>query len=87
MPPGTGEPSEETGAPLPGQESAEEEMEERGSLNSTQKALELEGNDMMGLNLSVGRDRPGGPGIEAQGFGFLSFGSHPSVPNILLRHN
>ncbi|KAM9736117.1 zinc finger protein 142 isoform 1-T2 [Dama dama] len=43
VPPGTGEPSEETGAPLPGQESAEEEMEERGSLKSSQKALELEG--------------------------------------------
>ncbi|KAB0362941.1 hypothetical protein FD754_007097 [Muntiacus muntjak] len=43
VPPGTGEPSEETGAPLPGQESAEEDMEERGSLKSSQKALELEG--------------------------------------------
>ncbi|KAB0379489.1 hypothetical protein FD755_007273 [Muntiacus reevesi] len=43
VPPGTGEPSEETGAPLPGQESAEEDMEECGSLKSSQKALELEG--------------------------------------------
>ena len=41
----------------------------------------------MGLNLLVGRNRLGGPGIEALGFGFLSFGSHPSVANILLRHS
>uniref|UniRef100_A0A8C0A2T0 Zinc finger protein 142 n=1 Tax=Bos mutus grunniens TaxID=30521 RepID=A0A8C0A2T0_BOSMU len=43
VPPGTGEPSEETGAPSPGQESVEEEEEERGSQKSSQKALELEG--------------------------------------------
>lgn len=57
--PREGEPSEEVGAPLPGQESAEEEdieeEEDSGSQNS-QKALEkgqgaqrLEGNDVMGL--------------------------------------
>ncbi|KAB0399306.1 hypothetical protein E2I00_003126 [Balaenoptera physalus] len=63
-----GEPSEEVGAPLPGQESAEEEdveeEEDSGSQNS-QKALEkgqgaqrLEGNDVMGLEpLGGGQER------------------------------
>ena len=65
-----GETSEETGAPSPGQESVEEEEEERASRKSSQKALELEGNDMMGLNLSVGRNRLVGSGIEAWGLVF-----------------
>ena len=60
LPPGGGQPSEEAGTPLPGQESAEEEeVEESGTLKDSQVALEksqgtqqLEGNDMIRLELS-----------------------------------
>lgn len=67
LPPGGGEPLEEAGTPLPGQESAEEEdieeEEESGTLKDSQKALEkdqgaqqLEGNDPIRLGLLAGEE-------------------------------
>lgn len=67
LPPGEGEPSEEAGAPLPGQESAEEdgEEEESGTQKDSQKVLEksqgaqqLEGKTSLGLKLFMA-DRSG----------------------------